>query len=176
MCKSQNQIVKNQNLDSDWLLWEGLPNNHRSRPKVFCKKGAPRNFAKFIGKHLCQSLFFNKDAGLRAAALLKKRLWHKCFTVNFAKFLKALFLKEHLWWLLLSSQNVTPKVFQNERPLNLICGWVLSFNSFGRGSNITKTNLGLNTFYLTLENHNRGVVRAPQISTMESFKTKANGF
>ena len=27
-----------------------------SRPKVFCKKGVLRNFAKFIGKHLCQSL------------------------------------------------------------------------------------------------------------------------
>ena len=30
-------------------------------PEVFCKKkGVPRNFAKFIGKHLCQCLFFNK--------------------------------------------------------------------------------------------------------------------
>ena len=29
--------------------------------EVFCKKkGVPRNFAKFIGKHLCQCLFFNK--------------------------------------------------------------------------------------------------------------------
>ena len=28
--------------------------------EVFCKKGVLRNFAKFIGKHLCQSLFFNK--------------------------------------------------------------------------------------------------------------------
>ena len=33
-------------------------------PKVFCKKGVLRNFAKFTGKHLCQSLFFNKVAGL----------------------------------------------------------------------------------------------------------------
>ena len=32
-----------------------------SRPEVFCKKGALRNFTKFTGKHLCQSLFFNKD-------------------------------------------------------------------------------------------------------------------
>ena len=29
------------------------------------KKGVLRNFAKFTGKHLCQSLFFNKVAGLR---------------------------------------------------------------------------------------------------------------
>ena len=44
------------------------------RPEVFCKKGFLRNFAKFTGKHLCQSLFFNKVAGLRPATLLKKRL------------------------------------------------------------------------------------------------------
>ena len=30
---------------------------------------------------------FNKVAGLRPAALLKKRLWHWCFPVNFEKFL-----------------------------------------------------------------------------------------
>ena len=29
------------------------------------KKGILRNLAKFTGKHLCQSLFFNKVAGLR---------------------------------------------------------------------------------------------------------------
>ena len=29
-------------------------------PEVFCKKGVLRNLAKFTGKHLCQSLFFNK--------------------------------------------------------------------------------------------------------------------
>ena len=45
-----------------------------SRLEVLCKKGAPRNFAKFTGKHLCQSLFFNKVAGLTACNLIKKRL------------------------------------------------------------------------------------------------------
>ena len=29
------------------------------------EKGALRNFAKFTGKHLCQSLFFNKVVGLQ---------------------------------------------------------------------------------------------------------------
>ena len=33
------------------------------RSYVFCKKGVLKNFAKFTGKHLCQSLFFNKVAG-----------------------------------------------------------------------------------------------------------------
>ena len=36
-----------------------------SRPEVFRKKGVFRNFAKFTGKHLRQSLFFNKVVGLR---------------------------------------------------------------------------------------------------------------
>ena len=35
-----------------------------SRPEVFCKKGALENFTKFTGKHLCQSVFLNKVAGL----------------------------------------------------------------------------------------------------------------
>ena len=31
-----------------------------SHPEVFCKKGVLRNFTKFTGKHLCQSLFLKK--------------------------------------------------------------------------------------------------------------------
>ena len=45
-----------------------------SRPEVFCGKGVLRNFAKFTGKHLCQSLFFNKVVDLRPAILIKKTL------------------------------------------------------------------------------------------------------
>ena len=37
----------------------------------------------------------------RSATLSKKRLWHRCFPVNFAKFLRTPFSIEHLWWLLL---------------------------------------------------------------------------
>ena len=61
--------------------------------EVFYVKGVLRNFTKFTGKHLCQSLFFNKVAGLRPATLLKKRLWHRCFPVNFVKFLRTPFLQ-----------------------------------------------------------------------------------
>ena len=52
-----------------------LVNKHRVSEAVVRRKGVLRNFAKFTGKHLCQSLFFNKAAGLRPATLLKKRLW-----------------------------------------------------------------------------------------------------
>ena len=64
--------------------------------EVFCDKYVLRNFAKFIEKQLCQSLFFNKVAGLR-----KKEIWHRCFSVKFVKFLRTVFLREHLLWLLL---------------------------------------------------------------------------
>ena len=55
---------------------------------MFCKKGVLRSFTKLIGKHLCQSLFFNKVADLRPATLLTKRPRHRCFPVNFATFLR----------------------------------------------------------------------------------------
>ena len=47
-------------------------------------------FAKLTGKHLCQSLFFNKVA-CPPPTLLKKRLWHRCFPLNFAKISKNTF-------------------------------------------------------------------------------------
>ena len=43
-------------------------------PEVFCKKDFLRNLTKFIGKHLFQSLSFNKVVGLKSYTLLKKRL------------------------------------------------------------------------------------------------------
>ena len=58
----------------------------------YYKKGL-KDFTKFTGKHLCQSPFFNKVAGLRPATLLKKRLWQRYFPVNFAKFLRTTFLQ-----------------------------------------------------------------------------------
>ena len=64
-----------------------------SPPEVFFYKGILRNFAKFSGKHLCLGLSFDKIPGLRPATLLKERLWHRCFLVNFEKFLRTPFLQ-----------------------------------------------------------------------------------
>ena len=52
-----------QNLLKTLLLIFGSSMTRSSRPEVFCEKGVLRNFSKFTGKHLCQSLFFNKVAG-----------------------------------------------------------------------------------------------------------------
>ena len=62
-------------------------------------------FAKFTGKRLCQSLFFNKVAGLKPATLLKKRLWHWCFPVNFVKFLRTPFSQNTSWRQLLKVEG-----------------------------------------------------------------------
>ena len=70
-----------------------------SCPEVFCKKGVLRNLPKFTGKHPCQCLFINKVAGPSL------NLWHRCFPVNFVKFLRTSFLTEPFWWLLLVLQN-----------------------------------------------------------------------
>ena len=65
-----------------------------SRPVQFCllscskavargvlQKRCSRNFSKFTGKNLC----------LRPATLLKKKLLHRSFPVNFSKFLRTHF-------------------------------------------------------------------------------------
>ena len=51
---------------------------------------------------MCQSPFFNIVAGLGPATLLKKRLWHRCSSVNFAKFLRTTFLQNTYGRLLLN--------------------------------------------------------------------------
>ena len=64
-----------------------IRNSHR---RCSLRKSCLKSFAKFLWKHLCRSLFFNKVAGLRPATLLKTRLRHWCLPVNFAKFLRHL--------------------------------------------------------------------------------------
>ena len=71
-----------------------------SRLEVLCRKGVFRNFAKFTGKQSPESLVPEP----RPATLLKKRLWHTCFPLNLAKFLRIFFFTEHFRWLLLHLQ------------------------------------------------------------------------
>ena len=61
--------------------------------KCSVRKGVLRNFAKFTGKRLCQRLFFNKVAGLACTFIKKESLAHRCFPVNFVKFLRTPFLQ-----------------------------------------------------------------------------------
>ena len=60
-----------------------------SRPDVLCKKVVLKISQIHRKTPVPESLF------------LKKRLWHKCFSMNFEKFLRTPFFIEHLRWLLL---------------------------------------------------------------------------
>ena len=74
--------------------------NRSSRPEL----------SNIDGKRLCRSLFFNKTAGMRPAALLKKRLEERCFPKNFGKFLRTPFcitLEFHIAWYYFSSKLET---------------------------------------------------------------------
>ena len=82
---------RHSTLDGSWYS----KNKYFSEPvarRCSVKRGVLKNFANFTGKHLYQSLFFNKVAGLTNAILFKNRLWHRCFPVNLAKFLRIPFL------------------------------------------------------------------------------------
>ena len=105
-----------------WVEWK--VKYRSSRPEVLRQKVVLRNFAKLIGKHLCQILFFNKVAGLRPATLLKRRLLHRCFPVNFRKLLRTPFLKEHLQWLLLQIIHRKTAMQGTEVSLNILCEWL----------------------------------------------------
>ena len=61
-----------------------------SCPEVFCKKDVLRNFAKFTGKHLCQSLYFNKVAG-KACNFIKKESLAQGFSCEFCEISKNTF-------------------------------------------------------------------------------------
>ena len=65
-------------------------------------EGILRNFTKFTGKHLCQSLFFNKVAGLspQACKFIKKEALAQVFSFEFVQFIRATLFIEHLWRLL----------------------------------------------------------------------------
>ena len=75
-----------------------------SHRKCSIKEGVLKNFAKFKRNTCARVSFLIKLQawGLRPATLLKVRLWHKCFPVNFDKFLRRSFLRENLQWLLLN--------------------------------------------------------------------------
>ena len=65
-----------------------FPHLYRSsHQRCSVRKVVLRDFTKSTGEHQCQ----------RPATLLKMRLWHRCFSVNFTKLLKTHFFAERLW-------------------------------------------------------------------------------
>ena len=116
MDRSQRQKV--ENIDSSFQITDKhlhfFPTCRSSSPEVFCENGVLRHFAKFTGKHLCQSLFFNKVAG------------HKCFPENFSKFLRTPFF--YRTPLVAASEHVKPFSHVYGLPLLLeVCWYILFF-------------------------------------------------
>ena len=99
--------------------WSAI--RYQSETNRFCKKGVLKDIAKFTGEQLHQRLFLNKVAGLRPATLFKKRLWHRCFPVNFAKFLRTPFSQNTSWRLLLNQvTNLKSLGFTQKKIANLL--------------------------------------------------------
>ena len=90
-CLKKIYIIMTMTATWQWT-WRCRWKYKNIRREMFCKKGVLGKFAKFTGRRLCQSLFFNKVTDLMPATL-KKRSWHRCFPLNFVKFLRIPFLQ-----------------------------------------------------------------------------------
>ena len=68
------------------------------------------------------------------ATLLKKRILHRFFPMNFPKFLRTPFFTEHLWWMLLLSVKNTRRARTTFNVENILTKWIRlqKFNSQGR--------------------------------------------
>ena len=80
--------IRSQHVNVTSSKWRQKRRSSHRRCSV--RKGILRNFAKFTGKHLCQSLCFNKVVGLRPATLLKKG------SDRFCEISKITFFTKHL--------------------------------------------------------------------------------
>ena len=69
-----------------------------SRQSCSVNKDVLKNFAKFTGKHLCQSITFDKVAGLQ---LYLKKTLAQLFSCEFCEILKNTFLQNASWRLFL---------------------------------------------------------------------------
>ena len=91
-----------------------------------------------------ESLLFNKVAGLRPATLIKKRLWHRCFPLNFAKFLRTPLLENTSGRLLLTFLE---RIFRG-----ISCIWTfLVSQQFVKPAGLSRNWLFLLLFRLNLE-------------------------
>ena len=89
---SEKEIPDLNSLNFFWIwtkISEILTVVRSSHQRCSVTKGVLRNFENFTGKNLCQSLFFNKVAGLRPAS--KKETLAQVFSCEFCKISKNTF-------------------------------------------------------------------------------------
>ena len=100
-----------------------------SHRRCSVRKGVLRIFTKFTGNDLCRGLFFNRVAGHRPAALLKRRLWYRCFPMNFAKFVRTPFSQNTSGPLLLSVASQSQKNSVLETDLPNSCAYIVNLKN-----------------------------------------------
>ena len=90
-------LLKNKDVPKTIMKWAELLSkylnfrtNQKQPTEYSVKKGVLKNFAKFIRTRLCQSLIFNKVAGLWKETLAQ------VFSCEFCKIFKYTFFAEHL--------------------------------------------------------------------------------
>ena len=79
-------------------------------PRGVLRKRRPQKFRKIHRKIPLPESLFNKVAGISLATLLKKRLWHRWFPMNFAKW-EHFFYRTHLLEFRFDLSSVISKVF-----------------------------------------------------------------
>ena len=87
---------------------------------IFLQSRCSYKFCKFDSTTPVLEYLLNIVAGLRACNFIKKR--HRCFSVNFTKYLRTPFLTEYLRWLLLPMKEAMFKInFKDTRTMCEIC-------------------------------------------------------
>ena len=93
--------------------WEKEKSNHMFPESCFFQKQPPDVF--FKKKVLFEISQNSQENTFARSSFLKKKLWHRCFPVNFAKFLRTPFLQKTSGRLLLFFLNLT-YVWHNREP------------------------------------------------------------
>ena len=122
---------------------------------------------------------FNKLAGLKACKFIKTRLYHRCFPVKFAKFLKTPSFAEYLRWL--------PSIYCRASPLvNTAIGEKFNFNFFKNLSLVLTRfsvweeiwTLGYNSMKLNLQKQPTEVLKIKKVfwkTSQNSQETSVQG-
>ena len=82
--KCQSQVFHH----SDLLVFCPLYTVQKHLPEVFYEERYSSKISQNLQKNTYAGVFFNKVDGLRPATLLKKKLWHTRFPMNFVKILR----------------------------------------------------------------------------------------
>ena len=101
---------KMENTEEETCIWTSLtfiyfkkfPNIHLISTESRKPMNTQINLIIFRSSRPVKEFCKGDVLSLLPATLLKKRLWHRCFPVNFVKFLTTSFFIEHLGWLLLN--------------------------------------------------------------------------